>query len=186
MNRALYARLGLTCFHSPVACIQPAVRFSSSRQIRLPRVLPQKLPTFTANRTPKIHLQPAIKGNAFSRAFHTSIMNGNNGTLRAKRKNIDPTTSERPSKQQRAMNGKESAGENTPEVGSLFENEIDIDEMEETRIIPGLADSAEWQATIEQVVRNVVSIRFCQTCSFDTDPALTSEATGFVVDAEKG
>lgn len=113
-------------------------------------------------------------------------MNGNNGTLRAKRKNIDPTTSERPSKQQRAMNGKESAGENTPEVGSLFENEIDIDEMEETRIIPGLADSAEWQATIEQVVRNVVSIRFCQTCSFDTDPALTSEATGFVVDAEKG
>ncbi|KAF8458516.1 trypsin-like cysteine/serine peptidase domain-containing protein [Kalaharituber pfeilii] len=47
-------------------------------------------------------------------------------------------------------------------------------------------DTAEWQRTIENVVRNVVSIRFCQTCSFDTDEAITSEATGFVVDAELG
>ncbi|CAK7239997.1 MAG: hypothetical protein STHCBS139747_001432 [Sporothrix thermara] len=50
----------------------------------------------------------------------------------------------------------------------------------------GSAETAEWQETIQRVVRNVVSIRFCQTCSFDTDPALTSEATGFVVDAERG
>jgi hypothetical protein len=91
---------------------------------------------------------------------------------------------ERPQKQQRAINGKESAGQNTPEVGSLYDEE-DV-EMEETRIIPGVADTAEWQACIETVVKNVVSIRFCQTCSFDTDPALTSEATGFVVDAERG
>lgn len=59
----------------------------------------------------------------------------------------------------------------------------------ETRMLPPTAathDSAEWQRTIESVVRNVVSIRFCQTCSFDTDSAITSEATGFVVDAEKG
>ncbi|KAL8822252.1 MAG: hypothetical protein Q9191_007009 [Dirinaria sp. TL-2023a] len=48
------------------------------------------------------------------------------------------------------------------------------------------AETAEWQATIEKVVRNVVSIHFCQTCSFDTDPATSSEATGFVVDAQKG
>ncbi|KAI5797740.1 trypsin-like cysteine/serine peptidase domain-containing protein [Geopyxis carbonaria] len=53
-------------------------------------------------------------------------------------------------------------------------------------IAAAMNDSAEWQRTIESVVRNVVSIRFCQTCSFDTDPAVTSEATGFVVDAEKG
>ncbi|KAF8253914.1 trypsin-like serine protease [Wilcoxina mikolae CBS 423.85] len=60
--------------------------------------------------------------------------------------------------------------------------------MEPERLLPtaALADSAEWQRTIESVVRNVVSIRFCQTCSFDTDSAITSEATGFVVDAEKG
>jgi hypothetical protein len=36
------------------------------------------------------------------------------------------------------------------------------------------------------VVKNVVAIHFCQTCSFDTDTAISSEATGFVVDAEKG
>ncbi|KAF2765287.1 Peptidase, trypsin-like protein [Teratosphaeria nubilosa] len=48
------------------------------------------------------------------------------------------------------------------------------------------ADTAEWQATIEKVVRNVVSIHFCQTCAFDTDSAVSSEATGFVVDAERG
>lgn len=60
--------------------------------------------------------------------------------------------------------------------------------IEPERLLPAtaLADSAEWQRTIESVVRNVVSIRFCQTCSFDTDSACTSEATGFVVDAEKG
>ncbi|KAF2862290.1 Peptidase, trypsin-like protein [Piedraia hortae CBS 480.64] len=48
------------------------------------------------------------------------------------------------------------------------------------------ADTAEWQATIETVVKNVVSIHFCQTCAFDTDPAISSEATGFVVDAARG
>lgn len=48
------------------------------------------------------------------------------------------------------------------------------------------AESAEWQATIEKVVKNVVSIHFCQTASFDTDSAISSEATGFVVDAERG
>lgn len=54
-----------------------------------------------------------------------------------------------------------------------------------TNVVSG-ADTAEWQATIEKVVRNVVSIHFCQTCSFDTDGSISSEATGFVVDAEKG
>ncbi len=52
--------------------------------------------------------------------------------------------------------------------------------------VTATADTAEWQATIEQVVKNVVSIHFCQTCSFDTDQAMSSEATGFVVDAKKG
>ncbi|WPH00206.1 Peptidase, trypsin-like protein [Acrodontium crateriforme] len=61
----------------------------------------------------------------------------------------------------------------------------DVDE----ELVPHAAVSAEtkeWQATIENVVRNVVSIHFCQTCAFDTDSAISSEATGFVVDAEKG
>lgn len=109
-------------------------------------------------------------------------MNGTNGTSRPKRKQHPSSPLDRPSK--RVINGKESAGQNTPEVIPMFEEEEP--EVEETRVVASLADTAEWQAAIEKVVRNVVSIRFCQTCSFDTDPALTSEATGFVVDAERG
>ena len=53
-------------------------------------------------------------------------------------------------------------------------------------IAGALHDTAEWQRTIKKVVKSVVSINFCLTNSFDTDEAFTSEATGFVVDAEKG
>ena len=82
------------------------------------------------------------------------------------------------------------------ENGDLdIDSEMDEEDMQRMlgsmmapRLKPGVAatDTAEWQRTIEKVVRNVVSIRFCQTCSFDTDEAITSEATGFVVDAERG
>ncbi|CAL3965501.1 unnamed protein product [Diplocarpon coronariae] len=136
------------------------------------------------------HQSPSVLRSVFpsdlipvARYLSSTTMNGANGSLRAKRKQHPETAAERPQKQ-RAINGKDSAGDNTPEVNPLYENE-DI-EMEEVRVVPGLADTAEWQACVEKVVRNVVSIRFCQTCSFDTDPALTSEATGFVVDAERG
>jgi pro-apoptotic serine protease NMA111 len=83
-----------------------------------------------------------------------------------------------------------SAGDNTPEVEldlQDYDAESEIDSssrLQQSMLIP--AADPEWQNTIKNVVRNVVSIRFCQTTSFDTDPALTSEATGFVVDAEKG
>jgi S1-C subfamily serine protease len=62
-------------------------------------------------------------------------------------------------------------------------------EMEDGRTlsrVPTAADTVEWQATIEKVVKSVVAIHFCQTYSFDTDTAVSSEATGFVVDAERG
>lgn len=114
----------------------------------------------------------------------TSKMVGANGVAtRAKRKS-HPTGPERPQKQLRALNGKDSTGVNTPEIDLMSDDDFDLDGPQ---LLSNLAaDTAEWQAAIEQVVRNVVSIRFCQTCSFDTDPALTSEATGFVVDAERG
>ncbi|KAK5660499.1 hypothetical protein OQA88_13047 [Cercophora sp. LCS_1] len=120
-------------------------------------------------------------------------MNGPNATTRSKRK--EPPHSHaidgRHPKHLRANGdplsaGVSSGGDNTPETPDDFE--AGYDEYDDTRLqalLPG-PDTAEWQATIENVVRNVVSIRFCQTCSFDTDPALTSEATGFVVDAERG
>lgn len=107
-------------------------------------------------------------------------MNG----LRASKRKPQSSLDERPQKLHRALNGKESAGQNTPEAASDFED--DVEEVRLPTAVPGAADTAEWQATIEHVVKNVVSIRFSQTCAFDTDPALTSEATGFVVDAERG
>jgi S1-C subfamily serine protease len=110
-----------------------------------------------------------------------------NGLARSKRKQHSASLEERPQKLHRGLNGKESAGENTPEI--TMSPPFDDDFEDGARLAPlisGPADTAEWQATIERVVRNVVSIRFSQTCAFDTDPALTSEATGFVVDAERG
>lgn len=120
-------------------------------------------------------------------------MNGTNPTSpRTKRKTspFDAIESGRPSKHHRlSLNGRHSAGDNTPDVEAtdLEMHDEFIDEAALQQVLPAMGpDSFEWQATIENVVRNVVSIRFCQTCSFDTDPALNSEATGFVVDAERG
>lgn len=65
----------------------------------------------------------------------------------------------------------------------------DDDDYEDSPISPTLPvglDTPEWQQMVESVVKCVVSIHFCQTYSFDTDTAISSEATGFVVDAERG
>ncbi|KAB5577740.1 Pro-apoptotic serine protease NMA111 [Coniochaeta sp. 2T2.1] len=115
-------------------------------------------------------------------------MNGAATTASLKRKGAPEGLGGRFAKHHRGLGGKESAGDNTPDIDDELENGDEY-ELDDARI-PALPlagpDTAEWQATIESVVRNVVSIRFCQTASFDTDPALTSEATGFVVDAERG
>ena len=50
----------------------------------------------------------------------------------------------------------------------------------------GTENYIKWQDTISKVVKSVVSIHFSQVAPFDCDPALVSEATGFVVDAEIG
>ena len=39
---------------------------------------------------------------------------------------------------------------------------------------------------IEKAVKSIVSIRFSQVSSFDTEQAGSSEASGFVVDSERG
>lgn len=81
-------------------------------------------------------------------------------------------------------NGTTASAADTPNGHASPQYSVD---EEPTGVIPASGpDTAEWQATIEKVVSNVVSIHFCQTCSFDTDSAISSEATGFVVDAERG
>jgi S1-C subfamily serine protease len=118
-------------------------------------------------------------------------------------------TSDRPSKQARRpstpgmdndvapkLNGVRTSQTDTPasssppDTGMGDGSEASVNGDNEDHLaslgLPAAADSAEWQAMIEKVVKNVVSIHFCQTCSFDTDGAISSEATGFVVDAERG
>ncbi|KXJ92184.1 Pro-apoptotic serine protease NMA111 [Microdochium bolleyi] len=113
-------------------------------------------------------------------------MNGIASATRSKRKHGASPGDSRPHKHLRPTNGKNSPGENTPDVSLEYDGVDEVDEVPHNQfgLLPG--DTAEWQATVERVVRNVVSIRFCQTCSFDTDAACASEATGFVVDAERG
>ena len=90
----------------------------------------------------------------------------------------------------RAVNGR-PAVDDADYVEDGYEYEYDELEASEADLHPAMyigtpGSLGEWQDTIQNVVRNVVAIRFCQTCSFDTEPALTSEASGFVVDAERG
>lgn len=118
-----------------------------------------------------------------------SAMNGNARSKRKLHTSVSHDIEEPPLKQHKPANGTQSTGDNTPEP-QLQEFAME-DAFEDVGRVAALlpvapTDTAEWQRAIENVVRSVVSIRFCQTCSFDTDPALTSEATGFIVDAERG
>lgn len=108
-----------------------------------------------------------------------------NGHVRPKRKGSPNTIHDRPTKlfkpeasEMLNMNGSPNDSQYMYGSDSVADGTVEP--------ITATADTAEWQATIEAVVKNVVSIHFCQTCSFDTSSALASEATGFVVDAAKG
>lgn len=104
-----------------------------------------------------------------------------NGHSRQKRKGSPVNSHDRPTKLLRPQRSETINSDDSQYI-------YDSDNIADTMIEPPVAtaDTAEWQATIEKVVRNVVSIHFCQTCSFDTSSALSSEATGFVVDAARG
>lgn len=95
---------------------------------------------------------------------------------------------DRPTKHLRPENASSLApADATLANGTVYD--VDEDDVDPNCMLPlgaAQADSPEWQATIESVVKSVVSIHFCQTCSFDTDMSMSSQATGFVVDAERG
>lgn len=63
----------------------------------------------------------------------------------------------------------------------------DSDEYEEFHTVVDIDRPLEaWQETIHKVVQAVVSIQFTHVASFDTETAIVSEATGFIVDTERG
>ena len=105
--------------------------------------------------------------------------------LRPKRKGSPNTTHDRPTKLFKPEPSETLDMNGSPDDSQYM---YGSDSIADGTVAPvtATADTAEWQATIEAVVKNVVSIHFCQTCSFDTSSALASEATGFVVDATKG
>lgn len=119
-----------------------------------------------------------------SRDFSGSTRMAANGHVRQKRKGNPVNTHERPAKLFRPQRSDTLNSDHSVDSQYLYGGDSIADAIIEP--IMGTGENAEWQATIEQVVKNVVSIHFCQTCSFDTSPALSSEATGFVVDATKG
>jgi S1-C subfamily serine protease len=51
---------------------------------------------------------------------------------------------------------------------------------------PLSAESPDWGKTLERVSSGVVSLRIDQTRAFDTDRNVSTQATGFIVDAEQG
>ena len=122
---------------------------------------------------------------SLARAFASFPEMDRSGLARNKRKHSANTTLDRPAKQLKPEAASFPNGDDKLQNGALYE--VDSDE-DDARLLPlaATADTPEWQATIEKVVKSVVSIHFCQTASFDTDPAISSEATGFVVDAERG
>jgi len=122
--------------------------------------------------------------------FYASIAMEQNGDSRSKRKQPPAISSDRPLKQRKAEQDvtSEEVGDLSPRLEAR--NGYDRSDEEEEAASLGrslaVAETKEWQETIEKVVKSAVSIHFSQTCSFDTDSAMSSEATGFVVDAEKG
>lgn len=49
-----------------------------------------------------------------------------------------------------------------------------------------LRENATWAATLERIARSVVAIQIDGTRAFDTEWSTSAQATGFVIDAEKG
>jgi hypothetical protein len=47
-------------------------------------------------------------------------------------------------------------------------------------------ESQDWKETLERVVKTVVALRFALPSCFDGEEAMNSQATGFIVDAERG
>jgi pro-apoptotic serine protease NMA111 len=109
-----------------------------------------------------------------------------NGEARPKRRASPVSAVERPKKQLKQENGVATPGDATPQNGSVYDVSATTEPAQHPTSVAAAGDSPEWQATIERVIKSVVSIHFCQTCSFDTDLSTSSQATGFVVDAERG
>jgi len=165
--------------------LQPRQLLRASFQTSLV-LIPSQSP-YIAQRTLQRSTNTSAATRTFSRSLSTprTIM-ATNGEARKRRKSPVHAL-ERPSKHLKIDLNAPTPGDATPQNGTVYSIE---NELSTPTIMNPLAaartDSPEWQATIENAIKSVVSIHFCQTCSFDTDLSMSSQATGFVVDAERG
>ena len=152
----------------------------------------------TPSRFPLRHLSALSPFTFFASSYHAPFSPlsppprrsltamASNGDARSKRKQSPVSFVDRPAKHLRPEASALTPGDATPQNGTVYNVEDEISGAPLLTPLAAPTDSPEWQATIENVVKSVVSIHFCQTCSFDTDLSMSSQATGFVVDAERG
>lgn len=161
--------------------------YSAARIVRLPRA---RRCVFSA-----LHQgPPSLRGSLFHSTSRSptrpslpaSTMDANGDSSAKRKRSSIAGTAERPAKHLKPEGSVLTPGDSTPANGTVYDVEEEEDAGHTLAVGPAQADSPEWQATIETVVKSVVSIHFCQTCSFDTELSMSSQATGFVVDAERG
>lgn len=191
-------------FADPIRCLaSSSTHPSARREYHLRRSHQPSLfclaPTAVQPRHQPCRATPAAWLSPLSTASSTPTTSTHNQMdttrdIRSKRKQPPVNSPDRPTKHLRsqrsdmepvpAQNGSDLSLHSQAN-GTMAQDE-DHEEIQALSRAATTGETAEWQATIEKVVKNVVSIHFCMTCSFDTETALASEATGFVVDAERG
>ena len=135
--------------------------------------------------TSKLQTVPLVTRLQSRSLSSTQSIMATNGEARPKRRTSPTHPLERPSKHLKAETAP-TPGDATPQNGTVYSTEMEVTQPPILNTMAAAADSPEWQATIENVIKSAVSIHFCQTCSFDTDLSMSSQATGFVVDSERG
>ncbi|KAI9164264.1 hypothetical protein H9P43_008093 [Blastocladiella emersonii ATCC 22665] len=97
----------------------------------------------------------------------------------------DPADALSPSAKRRRT-GPPSSAVGSPVLGSPVSAVSTLPDTAATEQLNDAALARRWQKTIEHTVPSVVSVSFMCPVPFDTEPAIISQATGFIVDAERG
>lgn len=71
-------------------------------------------------------------------------------------------------------------------VGLPIEGQLPADLAGEQPLLPPRREDPTWSATLERIAQAVVAIEIDATRAFDTEWNTSSQATGFVIDAERG
>ncbi|KAF9931437.1 hypothetical protein BGZ67_005303 [Mortierella alpina] len=118
----------------------------------------------------------------------TSVSTPTDGGLHLhKRRRTDDPAFDRDDSSRTDPEGEETEVSAINPIGiNLVNQNTILNGSESTRAAVVLSEPPQWQKVIEKAVKAIVSIRFSQVSAFDTEGPETSEASGFIVDAERG